>query len=83
MNRQIVAEFHGGPLDGTRRLQTELPSVYVEPLKDPVTMSSTTGSAASRRTMVYVLRGDSTAGRAESDVTGLYQYDFRGYRGMG
>ncbi|MBQ0993520.1 hypothetical protein [Micromonospora sp. H61] len=83
MNRQNVAEFHGGPLDGTRRLQSELPSVYVEPIKEPTTASPATTTGTPQRAMVYMLRGDPTTGRPGPDADGLYQYDFRGYRFTG
>ncbi|MEW2382812.1 hypothetical protein AB0873_12105 [Micromonospora sp. NPDC047707] len=81
MDRPVVAEFHDGPLDGTRRVQRELSPVHVEEVPGPAAPGwSMTKAESAGRSMVYVLRVDNTTGRPAPDGDGRYRYDFHGYQ---
>ncbi|MFI7075489.1 hypothetical protein [Micromonospora sediminicola] len=75
-----MIEYEGGPLDGARRVQANVPAVQVEPVPaswadDPLFNPE---RAELKRHMIYVLALNSH-GQAEADHAGRYRYRFRGY----
>ncbi|KAB1111978.1 hypothetical protein [Micromonospora aurantiaca (nom. illeg.)] len=75
-----MIEYEGGPLDGVRRIQGDIPAVQVEPVPaswsdDPLFNPE---RAELKSHMIYTLAVN-CHGHAEADNAGRYRYRFRGY----
>lgn len=74
----MIVQFCGGPLDGQRRIQRELPIVCTVSLPKDWTASTSQEHRSSARAVTYTLRTDPGTGRPAVDRDGHYTYEHHG-----